>query len=47
MWRYGGENRGIQGFGREPEGKKPLVRRRHRCEYNIKIDLKEIDQGLE
>jgi hypothetical protein len=26
-----------------PEGKRPLGRRRHRCEDNIKMDLREID----
>ena len=25
-----------------PEGKRPLVRSRHRWEYNIKMDLKEL-----
>jgi hypothetical protein len=29
----------IQGFGGEPEGKKPLGRLRHRWEDNIKMNL--------
>ena len=27
-----------------PEGKRPLGRPRHRCEYIIKIDLQEVDE---
>jgi len=27
---------------RKPEGKRPLARPRHRWEYNIRMDLKEI-----
>jgi hypothetical protein len=34
-----GEERCIQGFGGEPEGKRPLKRHGHRREYNIKTDL--------
>ena len=26
----------------KPEGKRPLGRHRHRCEYNIKMDLQEV-----
>jgi hypothetical protein len=29
----------------KPEGKRPLGRPRHRWEYNIKIDLREIGWG--
>jgi len=29
----------IEGFGGEPEGKRPLGRPRHRWEDNIKVDL--------
>jgi len=36
---YGEEDRCIQGFGRETEGKRSLGRPRRRWEYNIKIDL--------
>jgi hypothetical protein len=35
---YGGEERRIQGFGGEPEGKRPLGRPRYRWE-NITIGL--------
>jgi hypothetical protein len=31
----------IQGFGGEPEGKRPLGRPRHRWEDNMKVDLQE------
>ena len=40
--RMGGEERRIQGFGGETEGKKPLARSRHRWEDNIKMDLQEV-----
>jgi hypothetical protein len=32
----------MQGFGGTPEGKAPLGRFRHRWEYSIKIDLKDM-----
>jgi len=32
----------IQGFGREPEGKRPLGRPRRKWEDNIKLDLQEV-----
>ena len=35
---YGGEKRYIQGFGRKPEGKRPLGRTRRGWEGNIKVD---------
>jgi hypothetical protein len=31
----------------EPEGKRPLVRPRRRCEGGIKMDLREIGGGVE
>jgi hypothetical protein len=31
-----------EGFGGKPEGKRPLVRPRHRCEDNIKIYLQQV-----
>jgi hypothetical protein len=38
--RYGGEERDIyRVLVGKPEGKRPLVRRRHRWEDNIKIDF--------
>jgi len=40
-----GEERRIQGFGGEPEGKRPLGRPRHRWEDNIKMYLKEVGSG--
>jgi hypothetical protein len=43
---YGGEVRGIQGFGREPEGKTPLGRPRRRREDNIKMDIQEGGLGV-
>jgi hypothetical protein len=30
----------------KPEGKRPLGRPRHRCEYNIKMDLQEVEGGI-
>ena len=39
---YGREERCIRFSGRKPEGRIPLVRPRHRWEYNIKMDLKEV-----
>jgi hypothetical protein len=39
---YGREERCIQGFGGEPEGKRPLRRPWRRWENNIEIYLKEI-----
>jgi len=41
-----GERRGIYGvLVRTPEGKRPLWRPRHRWEYNIKMDLQEVECG--
>jgi hypothetical protein len=39
------EERCIQDFGGEPEGKRPLGRPRRRWEGNMKIDLKEVGYG--
>jgi len=39
---YGGQVRGIQGFGGKPEGKKPCGRPRCRWDNNIKKDLQEL-----
>jgi hypothetical protein len=37
------EGRGMYGvLVGKPEGKRPLGRPRHRCEYNIKMDLQEV-----
>ena len=44
---YGGEERYIQGFDGEPEGKRPLGRRRRRWENNINIDLQEVGWGMD
>jgi hypothetical protein len=38
----GEEERHLQGFGGETEGKRPLGRPRRRWEDNIKIDLQEV-----
>ena len=38
----GEEERRMQGFGGEPEGKRPLRRPRCRWEDNIKMDLQEV-----
>jgi len=43
--RYGGEERRIQGFGGEPEGKKPLGRPMLRWEDNIEMDLRAVGCG--
>jgi hypothetical protein len=37
---HGGEEKCIQGFGGETEGKRPYERPRYRWEDNMKIDLK-------
>ena len=42
---YGGGERCVQGFGGEPEGKRPLGRPRRRWEDNIKMDLQEVGCG--
>ena len=42
---YGGDERRIQGFAGEPEGKIPLGRPRHRWDDNIKMDLQEVGCG--
>jgi len=42
---HGEEERCMQGFGGEPEGKTPLGRPRRRWEGNIMIDLKEVGYG--
>ena len=36
-----------QGFGGKFEGKRPLGRRRRRCEDNTKIDLQEVEWGTD
>jgi hypothetical protein len=43
-WVRGGEGKGVYRVlvGR-PEGKRPMGRPRHRCEDNIKMDLREIE----
>jgi hypothetical protein len=42
---YGGGERGAQGVGREPEGKRPLRRPRRRWEDSIKMDVQEAVGG--
>ena len=42
---YGGEERWIQGFGGETEGKKRLGSPRLRLEDNIKTDVQEVGCG--
>ena len=42
MPQWGTGERCIQGFGGEPEGKKPLRRLRRRWKDNIKVDPKQI-----
>ena len=39
------EERRVQGFGGGTERKRPLGRPGRRCEYNIKMDLKEVGCG--
>jgi len=39
---YGGEERGIQGFGGKTEVKIPLERPRHRWKYISNIDLHKV-----
>jgi len=43
--RMGGEERRIQGFGGEPDGKRPLGRPRRRWKDNIKMDLQDVGCG--
>ena len=49
MWHVWEEERCIQGFGGEPEGRRPLGRPKHRWEDNIKMDLREVgwEHGLD
>jgi hypothetical protein len=47
---WGVEDKCVQGYGEECEGRRPLVRHRQRWVDNIKMDLKEIElevQGLD
>jgi len=44
---YGGEERHVQGFDGEPEGKRQLGRPRHRWEVNIKMDIQEVECGVQ
>jgi hypothetical protein len=39
---YGRDEKCKQNLGLKTEGKRPLGRPRHRCEDNIKIDLREL-----
>jgi hypothetical protein len=42
-----GEEREVYGvFLGNPEGKRPLGRRRHRCEDEMRMDLREIGWGV-
>ena len=42
---WGVEDKYVQGYGEECEGRRPLVRHRQRWVDNIKMDLKEIVIG--
>ena len=42
---YGARERGAQGSGGKPEGKRPLGRPRRRWEDNIKMNLQEVGGG--
>ena len=42
---YGGGEKGAQGSGGKPDGKRPLGRHRHRWEDNIKMDHQEVGGG--
>ena len=44
---YGGEERFIEGLVGKPVGKRPLRRTRRRWEDNIKMDLQEVECGME
>ena len=44
--KYRGEERRIQGFGGQPEGKRPRRRPRRRWEDDIKMDLLEVGYGV-
>jgi hypothetical protein len=41
---YGRQERCIQGFGEETQGRRPLRRPRRRWEDNIKVDLKDVER---
>jgi hypothetical protein len=42
-----GEERGMcRVLVGKPEGKRPLGRPRRRCEYNIRMDLQEVECGV-
>jgi hypothetical protein len=43
----GGQERCIPVFGGKPDGKRPLVRLRCRCEDNIKMDLQHVGWGTD
>jgi hypothetical protein len=38
---HGSGKKCVQYCGQKPEGKRPLVRTRHRWEYNIRMDVRE------
>ena len=40
-----GKERGYQGLGGKPKGKRPLGRPRRRCVDNIRMDLQEVGCG--
>ena len=42
---YGGEERGVQGFGGKPKEKTLLGRPRNRCDDKITMDLQEAGCG--
>jgi hypothetical protein len=42
---YGREERPIEDFGEEPEGRRPLGRPRHRWEDTMKVDIQEVGCG--
>jgi hypothetical protein len=44
--KYGGEERCIQGFCGEPEGKRPLGRPKRRRDDNVKMDVQEVGCGV-
>jgi hypothetical protein len=42
---HGRGEKSVQGFGGNPEGKRPLGRPRRRWEYRVRTDLREIGLG--
>jgi len=47
MWHLWEQKRCIKGFGWGPEGKRPFGIPRRKWEDNIKMDLQEVNEGMD